>query len=152
MSLVLIITGFATRSFFKQYQLFKLYQASTQISALIKQARVSALTDQQGNTAYIQSGAKWCINRPIENQCSCATTTHCDAKGQTIAADQFPSVTVSTFPFIQTLTFNAFAGTSLGSATTIRLTSGSLENRIILSHLGRIRQCSVSTSLFMATC
>ena len=156
-ALVALLAGLAVPAMARFADGHRLRGAAGALAQELRQARNHALNYQK--TTYFSvstpSPRQWCIGWSDVEKCDChkeyGNTNACEsgATGSTRLHRQlsnaFPSITLSLSRSVSNryLQFSALRGTA--SADTLVVSNNAGELRIIVSPLGRIRTCSVST-------
>lgn len=115
-----------------------------------QQARVAAITKNIDVTVAIHSGENWCLALSDSGVCDCVIAYECTLDGVEYEVDfsdyRFVSIDNVTFGVDDVAVFDANRGLAIGHAGSIVFTDGSKQIKLILSNMGRVRICGVSSN------
>ena len=116
-----------------------------------QQARSTAISKNTDITVALKPGENWCAALSDSGVCDCAIHNECSIDGVEYKVDfadyRFVSIDNITFGADNVAVFDANRGLAIGHAGSVIFSDGDKQLKLILSNMGRVRICSVDTSI-----
>ena len=147
LAIISILAMVAAPSIQHQLSMQRLVRALDSVSSQFQRARSIAIHSNSNMVVSFATNNSWCL--AIARQaCDCAQQGNCTSPLALPAVTSLshPEVAVikNTFNPASHLTFNGRSGMPSGQAGTLTMQAGSLQGRVIVSSLGRVRTCLVN--------
>lgn len=153
-AVLIIILSTTAPAFYQWFQRQQVVNQTRSIGQMLSIASKQAV--QTGKPVYVVAdpGKNWCIRLTYSVNCDCRSGAGCGALADNyrMMADNSGSYFFAARREGPVAKFSGTHGMSMGFATTLYLSEGVYQGKVILSNLGRVRHCMTPATGGIPSC
>jgi Tfp pilus assembly protein FimT len=154
LSIFIITLLLAAPSFAQWLEANRFKHALRHVSSLAETAKVVAVASQSDVSFVVDVNGGQCAGSSRSTACDCSTVNACsiDGKEYVFSTTQTGITLLTAGNVDRVVTFNKLGAVRFGHNTTITVNSPSHSGKVVISALGRIKHCSLSSMSGIASC
>ncbi|WP_157812693.1 pilus assembly FimT family protein [Alteromonas sp. MB-3u-76] len=154
LAILSIVLTLSLPSFAKWQEANEFKQALRHLTQLAESAKVAAISSQSDISVIVDINSGQCAGVSDLSLCDCTVKNACRVNGveHIFTAESLKTKLTTSDNKNRLITFDKFGAVDFGHNTTVNVHSASYSGKVVISALGRVKQCSYGHLAGVAKC